>query len=96
MYFVYLGLKDLERIVGREVAAAHTYPRHLRPNEPHVGLQEIRDAQIRAADKDPTPPCCILVPSRVFGPFVLLTNEQHIGPPFPGSLHQKVPSLSRG
>ena len=31
-----------------------------------------------------------LVPSRVFGTFVLLTNEQNIGPPLPGSLHQKV------
>ena len=45
-----LGLKDLERIVGREVAAVHTYPRHLHPNEPRVGLQAIRDAQIRAAE----------------------------------------------
>ena len=34
-----LGLKDLERIVGREVVAVHTYPRHLHPNEPRVGLQ---------------------------------------------------------
>ena len=68
----------------------HTYPRHLYPNEPRVGFQEIRDVQIRAADKDPSPPWCILVPSRVFGPFVLLTNEQHIGPPLPGSLNKKV------
>ena len=60
-----LGLKDLERIAGREVAAAHAYPHHLHPNEPHVGLQEISDAQIRAANKDPSPPWCILVPSRV-------------------------------
>ena len=51
-----LGLEDLERIVRGEVAALHAYPRHLYPNEPRVGLQEIRDAQIRAADKDPTPP----------------------------------------
>ena len=51
-----LDLKDLQRIVGREVAAAHTYLRHLHPNEPRVGLQEIPDAQIRAANKDPSPP----------------------------------------
>ena len=30
------------------------------------------------------------LPSRVFGSFVLLTNEQHFGPLLPGSLHQKV------
>ena len=51
-----LGLNDLERIVGREVAAVHTYPRHLHPNEPHVGLQEVPDAQIRVTNKDPSPP----------------------------------------
>ena len=43
-----LGLEDLERIVGREVAAVHTYLRHLHPNEPRVGLQEIPGALIRA------------------------------------------------
>ena len=62
-----LGLEDLERIVWGEVAAVHTNPRHFHPNEPRVGLQEIPDAQIRATDKDPSPPWCILVPSRVFG-----------------------------
>ena len=51
-----LGLKDLEKIVGRKVAAAHTYPHHLRPNEPRIVLQEIADAQIRAANKDPRSP----------------------------------------
>ena len=85
-----LGLKDLEKVVGSEVAAVHTYPRHFHPKEPRVGLQEISDAQIRASNKDPSPPGCILVPSKVFGPFVLLTNEQYIGPPLPGNLHQKV------
>ena len=47
---------SLLRIVGGEVAAVHTYPRHLHPNEPRVGLQEIPDAQIWATVKDPSPP----------------------------------------
>ena len=51
-----LGLEDLERIVGRKVAAVHTYPSHLHPNEPRVGLQKIPDAQIRTANEDPSPP----------------------------------------
>ena len=67
-----LGLEDLERVVGREAAAAHTHPRHLHTNEPCVVLQKIPDAQIRATNKDPSPPLCILEPSRVFGPFVLI------------------------
>ena len=50
-----LGLKDLERIVGGEVAAVHTHTHHLHPNEPRVGLQEIPDAQIRASSKDAGP-----------------------------------------
>ena len=49
-----LGLEDLERIVGREVAAVHTHPRHLHPNEPRVGLRGIPDAQNRAKNKDPS------------------------------------------
>ena len=49
-----LGLEDLERIVGGEVAAVHTHTRHLPP--PHVGLQKIPDAQIRATNKDDGPP----------------------------------------
>ena len=40
-------------------------------------LQKITDARTGATNKDPSPPWCILIPSRVFGPFVLLTNEQH-------------------
>ena len=86
-----LGLKDLERIVGREVAAVHTHPRHLHPNEPRVGLQKIPDVQIRATNKDPSPPWCILVPSRVYGPFVR--------PPSPWQSAAEgsgLPSLSRG
>ena len=51
-----LGLEAFERMVGREVAAVHTYPRHFHPNEPRVGLQEIPGARIRAAKKDLTPP----------------------------------------
>ena len=51
-----LGLKDPEKIVGGEVAAVHTYPRHLHPNEPRIGHQEICDAQLRAAEKYPSPP----------------------------------------
>ena len=47
-----LGFEDLERIVGGEVAAVHTDPRHLHPNEPRVGLQEISDALIRATNRD--------------------------------------------
>ena len=85
-----LGLEDLERIVGGEVAAVHTHTRHLHPNEHRVGLQEVPDAQISASNKDAGLPWCILKRRRVFGPFVLLTNEQHIGTPLPGSLHQEV------
>ena len=51
-----LGLEDLERIAGREVAAVHTHPCHLHSSEPRIGLQEIPDAQIRATNKDPSPP----------------------------------------
>ena len=35
-----LGLKDLKRIVGREVVGVHTHPRQLHPNEPRVGFQK--------------------------------------------------------
>ena len=52
----YLGLENYKRIVGRQVAAVHTYPRHLHPNEPRISLQKIRDAQIRATNKDPSRP----------------------------------------
>ena len=84
-----LGLEGLERIVGGEVAAVHTHTRHLHPNEPSVGLQEIPDAQIRATNKYSGPPSWVLKPRRVLWPFLLLTNEQYIGPPLPGSLHQE-------
>ena len=43
-----------------------------------------------ATIKEPSPAWYILIPSRVFGPFVLLTDEQYIGPPLPGSLHKEV------
>ena len=39
-----LGLKDLERITRREIAAVHAHTRRLHPNEPRVGLQKIPDA----------------------------------------------------
>ena len=54
------GLKDLERIVGRKVAAVHVYPRHLHPYKPFVSLQTVPDAQIRATNKDPSP--CVVHP----------------------------------
>ena len=41
-----LSLEDLERIVGRKVAAAHTYPCHLHPDEPRVGLQKILKSRL--------------------------------------------------
>ena len=47
-----MGLEDLERNVGGEIAAVHSHTRHLHPNEPRVGLQEISNAQIRATNKD--------------------------------------------
>ena len=42
--------------------------------------KEYSDTQIRATNKDASPPWCI----------VLLINEQWIGPPLPGSLHQAL------
>ena len=47
------------------------------------------DAVIRVEHKDPGPPW----PGRVFGSFVLLTNEQRVNPPLPGRLHQEVLSV---
>ena len=68
-----MGLEDLEKIAGREVAAVHTLTRHIHPNEPRVLLKKISDAQTEATNNDPSPPWCIPIPSRVFGPFLLLT-----------------------
>ena len=73
-----------------EEAVLHTHTRHLHPNEPHVGLQKIADAQLRATNKDSGPSWCILEPGRISRLFVLLINDQYIGPHLPGSLHQKV------
>ena len=81
---------DLERIARREVAAAHMHPLNLHTKESRVRLQNVADAIIVVTRKDPDLPWFILVPGRVLGPFVLLTNEQQVSPPLPGHLHQEV------
>ena len=52
-------------------------------------LERIFWREVTTVHKDPGPPWCMLIPSRVIGPFVLLTNEQHVSLHFPGRLHQR-------
>ena len=53
---VNLCLEDLDRIAWGEVAAVHTHTRYLHPNESCLGPQNVPDAVIGVAHKDPSPP----------------------------------------
>ena len=64
---------------GRSNSCTHAHPPPSPKRTPRL-TPEIPDVQIKDKNKVAGPLRCILISGRVFGPFMLLTNEQHIGP----------------